>query len=60
MEFYDLVSVMDASEQLKDIHWFLGSPNLEYDQKFLIFHRKPVDKLNPSGENGQRVSNEGN
>jgi hypothetical protein len=48
LEFYDLVSVMDASEQLNAIHWSLGKSYLGYDQKFLIFHRKPVDKLKPS------------
>jgi hypothetical protein len=43
-EFYDLVAVMDVSDQINAIRWLPGRINLQADQKYLIFHRKTVEK----------------
>ena len=43
-ELYDLVAVMDATDQINAIRWLPGRKNLQHDQKFLIFHRKAVEK----------------
>ena len=48
MEFYDLVEVMDVSDQINAIRWLPGRINLQQDQKFLVFHRKAVEKPKPS------------
>jgi len=47
-EFYDLVAVMDATDQINAIRWLPGRKNLQHDQKFLIFHRKAAEKPKPS------------
>ncbi|HEV2695946.1 MAG TPA: hypothetical protein VG347_23870 [Verrucomicrobiae bacterium] len=40
-EQYDQVQVFDVSDKLKAIDWLPGRSYLEYDQTFIIFHRKP-------------------
>ncbi len=47
-ELYDLVAVMDATDQISAIRWLPGRKNLQHDQKFLIFHRKAIEKAKPS------------
>jgi hypothetical protein len=47
-EFYDLVAVMDVSDQINAIRWLPGRINLQQDQKFLVFHHKAVEKPKPS------------
>jgi hypothetical protein len=47
-EFYDVVAVMDVSDQINAIRWLPGRINLQADQKYLIFHRKAVVKPKPS------------
>lgn len=39
-KYYDLVQVFDASEKIKAITWLPGRPYLQFDQTFLVFHRK--------------------
>ncbi|HXR04670.1 MAG TPA: hypothetical protein VN836_08190 [Verrucomicrobiae bacterium] len=48
MEFYDVVAVMDVSDQINAIRWLPGRINLQADQKYLIFHRKAAEKPKPS------------
>ena len=48
MEFYDLVTVMDASDQINAIRWLPGRNFLQADEKYLIFHRRVVEKPKPS------------
>ena len=38
--FYEQVQSFDASEKVAAIGWLAGRPYLQYDQTFLIFHRK--------------------
>jgi len=47
-EFYSLVAVMDATDQINAIRWLPGRKNLQHDQKFLIFHRRAAEKPKPS------------
>ena len=47
-EFYDVVAVMDVSDQINAIRWLPGRINLQEDQKYLIFHRKAAEKPKPS------------
>ena len=47
-EFYDVVAVMDVSDQLRAIRWLPARNNLEVDQKYLIFHRKAAEQPKPS------------
>ena len=48
MEFYDLAAVMDAGDRINAVRWLPGRINLQADQKYFIFHRKPVAKPKPS------------
>jgi hypothetical protein len=38
--YYELVQVFDATDKINAINWLPGRPYLQYDQTFLIFHRK--------------------
>jgi hypothetical protein len=40
-KYYELVQVFDATEKINSLQWLLGRPYLQFDEKFLIFHRKP-------------------
>ena len=40
-KFYELVQVFDASDKVSATRWLPGRPYLQYDQTFLVFHRKP-------------------
>jgi hypothetical protein len=40
-KLYEQVQVFDASQKVAAIGWLPGRPYLQYDQTFLIFHRKP-------------------
>jgi len=40
LEFYDQVKTFDAADQVRAIRWLPGRPYLEFDQTFLVFHRK--------------------
>jgi hypothetical protein len=44
-ELYELVQVFDATDKVKNTSWLPGRPYLEFDQKFLVFHRKPEAEL---------------
>jgi hypothetical protein len=46
-KFYELVRVFDASDKVSATRWLPGRPFLQYDQTFLIFHRKPDATANP-------------
>jgi hypothetical protein len=39
-KFYDLARVFDASAKVSATRWLPGRPYLQFDQTFLIFHRK--------------------
>ncbi len=39
-ELYQLVQAFDAKDRVKAIRWLPGRPYLEFDQTFLVFHRK--------------------
>jgi hypothetical protein len=39
-KFYDLVQVFDAADKVNAVPWLPGKPYLQYDQTFLIYHRK--------------------
>jgi hypothetical protein len=40
-KFYEQVQVFDASDKVAAIGWLPGRSYLQYDQTFLIFHRRP-------------------
>jgi hypothetical protein len=40
-KFYELRQVFDASDKVSAIRWLPGRAYVQYDQTFLIFHRKP-------------------
>ena len=40
-ENYEQVQKFDVSQKIRDLRWVPGRPYLEFDQTFLIFHRKP-------------------
>ena len=44
---YELVRVFDAADKIQAISWLPGRPYLQFDQTFLVFHRKPGAGLNP-------------
>jgi hypothetical protein len=48
-KFYALVRVFDASDKVSATRWLPGRPYLQYDQTFLIFHRKPDAGSKPPG-----------
>jgi len=48
-KFYDLVQVFDATDKVNAIRWLPGRPYVQYDQTFLIFHRKPDAGSNSPG-----------
>ena len=48
-KFYDLVRVFDAADKVSATRWLPGRPFLQYDQTFLIFHRKPDPDSKPPG-----------
>jgi hypothetical protein len=53
-QFYDLVQVFDATDKINAVRWLPGRPYLEFDQTFLIFHRKPDAAAKPTtSESGQ-------
>ena len=39
-KFYNLVRVFDATDKVNATRWLPGRPYVQYDQNFLIFHRK--------------------
>ena len=39
-EYYELVRTFDATEKINAIAWLPGRPYLQYDQTFLVYHRK--------------------
>jgi hypothetical protein len=48
-KFYDLVRVFDAADKVSATRWLPGRPFLQYDQTFLIFHRKSDTDSKPPG-----------
>jgi hypothetical protein len=50
-KFYELSRVFDATDKVSATRWLPGRPYLQYDQVFLVFHRKPdaSPKLPASG-----------
>ena len=40
-KFYNLVRVFDATDKVNATRWLPGRPYVQFDQTFLIFHRKP-------------------
>lgn len=40
-QFYEQVQVFDAADKINATRWLPGRPYLQFDQTFLIFHRKP-------------------
>jgi hypothetical protein len=46
-KFYELCEVFDASNKISAISWLPGRFYLQYDQTFLVFHRKPEAPVNP-------------
>ncbi len=49
LENYDQVQIFDTSAKIRDLEWLPGKPYLQFDQTFLIFHRKPDAKFKSSG-----------
>lgn len=45
-KYYELVQVFDASEKINAINWLPGRAYLQYDQTFLIYHRKAGADVN--------------
>ncbi len=45
--YYELVRVFDAADKIQAISWLPGRPYLQYDQTFLVFHRKPDATVKP-------------
>lgn len=53
-KFYEQVQVFDASAKINAIRWLPGKSYVQYDQTFLIFHRKPDGGLNlPASGTGE-------
>lgn len=48
-KFYELVQTFDATEKINAVFWLPVRAYLQYDQTFLIFHRKPDASLKPPG-----------
>jgi hypothetical protein len=48
-ECYDQVQVFDATDKLKAIGWLPGRPYVQFDQTFIIFHRKADADQKPPG-----------
>ena len=46
-KFYDLVRVFDATDKIKATRWLPGRPYLQFDQTFLVFHRKSDATVKP-------------
>jgi len=46
-ELYEPVKVFDASDKIKAIHWLPGRPYLQFDQLFIVYHRKPEATAEP-------------
>jgi hypothetical protein len=46
-KFYELVRVFDATDKINATRWLPGRPYLQYDQTFLVFHRKPDATVKP-------------
>jgi hypothetical protein len=46
-KYYEQVEVFDASNKVSATHWLPGRPYLEFDQTFLIYHRKPDTPVKP-------------
>jgi hypothetical protein len=52
-ELYDLVQVFDVTDKVRAIRWLPGRSYLQFDQTFLVFHRKsnaivkPPDSTSP-------------
>ncbi|HEV2695713.1 MAG TPA: hypothetical protein VG347_22690 [Verrucomicrobiae bacterium] len=44
---YEQVRIFDATDRLKAIAWVPGRPYVEFDQTFIVFHRKPDAGQNP-------------
>jgi hypothetical protein len=40
-KYYDLVQVFDATDKINAVPWLPGRAYVQYDQCFLVFHRKP-------------------
>jgi hypothetical protein len=40
-KFYDLVQKFDVSSAIDATRWLPGRPYLQFDQTYLVFHRKP-------------------
>jgi hypothetical protein len=53
-KFYELSRAFDATDKVSATRWLPGRPYLQYDQVFLVFHRKPdaSPKL-PASETGE-------
>jgi hypothetical protein len=47
-EFYELVRTFDASDKVRSVRWLPGREYVQYDQTFLIFHRKPDQARQPT------------
>jgi hypothetical protein len=45
-KFYAQVKVFDASDKINAIRWLPGRAYLQYDQTFLVYHRKPEAPVN--------------
>jgi hypothetical protein len=53
-KFYELVRVFDATDKINATRWLPGRPYLQYDQTFLVFHRKPdADSKPPASGAGE-------
>lgn len=48
-KFYEQVQVFDASDKINAIRWLPGRPYVQFDQIFLIYHRKPDAGTKPPG-----------
>ncbi len=48
-KYYDLVRVFDATDKINATGWLPGRPYLQFDQTFLVFHRKSDAPVKPPG-----------
>ena len=46
-KFYEQIQVFDATDKINAISWLPGRPYLQFDQTFLIYHRKADVSQNP-------------
>jgi hypothetical protein len=46
-KFYEQVQVFDASDKINALRWLPGKPYVQFDQIFLIYHRKPDATVKP-------------